>query len=255
MSALQQSDIDDMPAESGATQELTRSRRLSPLQRRAEQLFRLISETMKALPDLPALDRRTYEKGETILASGDLADGEIYFLKAGMLSITRTDPQSGDVDVEHLQAPGLVGLDLALAEADRDVDGNIMLGADSTCTIIIIDSETIDTLAKTNTAIQQAMISFLGQLCADRSRRMVRPMLATKTRIFSHLLDMTERDPVNYVWMISVLPKHRDLAAELNVDDTAVANAIAELIGRNIAVRCYPGLQILDMGKFQKISS
>ncbi len=254
MSALQKSDLNDTSAGSGAPPKPFQVKRHTPQQIRAERLFHLISENMEARSDLPALDVRTYEKGETILASGDLADGEIYFLEVGMLSITRTDPQSGDVDIDHVQAPGLIGLDLALADPSRDGNGNIMLGADSDCTIVIIDNEPLQILSAANADIQQAIISFLAQLCADRSRRMIRPMLATKTRIFSHLLDMTTRDPINNMWMISVLPKHRDLAAELNVDDMAVANAIAELIGRGIAVRSYPGLEIKDMGKFQQIS-
>ena len=202
-----------------------------------------------------ASDFRTYQNSETIYAAGDIDGTVIAIVCSGSVAFTNTDINSGELSVEVRGAGTMIGLEYLFAESLPVGLATVTLVARSETCVVFIDAEEMRSLALDNPECAQIVMTLLSQDLAELRLRNHNVSQNSEQLVFASLLGMVERDSVTGAWVISSLPKHRELGERANVDERVAAEAIATLLSAGIARRAYPNLVIEDMERLNRLAS
>ena len=197
---------------------------------------------------------RDYPKGQTVYSTGQYDGGDFFVVAKGQLQLSLIDSETGDVLVEEFKENSLVGLDLTFNGEENEMFQRLSMTASENLVLISLDSEVFRALAAQRPSLMRNLaIHFSGELAARRFTT-VAAEAAPEQRVYIELIKFVERDGVNGGWRIEKMPKHRELADCAGVEEHVAASAVARLIQDDIARRDYPGLQVVDMDKFNELT-
>lgn len=101
-----------------------------------------------------------------------------------------------------------------------------------------------------------ALLQHLTSIIRNNNRRIVD--LSTRTdvqRVYTELLRLSEPNPNgDGSWLITRMPKHKEIAAWAGTNEESVATALGQLIKVGLAKRRYPSLYIADRAKVRLLA-
>ena len=122
--------------------------------------------------------------------------------------------------------------------------------------IASLETERFTEVLLANPQVSLALLQHLTAIIRRNNRRIVD--LSTRTdvqRVYSELLRLSEPDPRgDGSWLITRMPKHKEIAAWAGTTEESVATALGQLIKVGLAKRRYPSLHIMDRAKVRLLA-
>lgn len=224
------------------------------------------SQTLKAvapfnnLPDavLDAVNEiaelREYLAGEVVFALGQFDGGEFFLVRSGKLRASRADADSGSMLIEDFGKGQLFGLAEVVASDEDPRAGALTLSVEEDAELIAIDAGEFRSLVAQRPSLTRSLMQYFAAALVRASSPEAAESSAER-RVFAALIEYVERDAISGDWRVPKMPKHRELAEKAGADETAAANAVAQLIQQGVARREYPGLVIADMAGLTRLAS
>ncbi|MEO1150554.1 MAG: Crp/Fnr family transcriptional regulator [Pseudomonadota bacterium] len=192
-------------------------------------------------------DFRTYSAGQTLLSSADRAGLDVFIIAKGALTITRTNAATGEIIVETIKSGEAFGLALALAPATGGEPNPMTVTASDEVAVWVIEADALTKLIQARPSLTKALLPFLAGEVVRARYGVGIAARSPQARICEHLLSLVERNDLNGIWSIAVLPRHREIADAVGVEENEVAETVACLIRNETVTRHYPGLIIDNM--------
>ncbi|MEL6372064.1 MAG: Crp/Fnr family transcriptional regulator [Pseudomonadota bacterium] len=199
-------------------------------------------------------DRRAYEKGETIFSLGQFDGSEFYIIEDGTLSVSRLDEETGAMLFDQYRKGDVFALPFAVAEIEDSEFERLTLLADRRLTVIGVDADAFRHLVGQRPSLTKALMAHFAKTLATSQGQRIEQDASPERRVFARLLEIVQRDPVDGLWKIERMPKHRELADAAEVGETVAAQSIAQIIQDGLARREYPGLIISNMDGLQRLA-
>lgn len=200
-------------------------------------------------------DYRTYRSGESVVSFGQHTPDEFHLIVEGQASLTRSNPQTGQVAVETIGAGQHFGLDYSITGEGVAAMQYMTLTSVSDIKVWIIDGQAFRALVNNRPSLAKALLYNFARELADVRSGLTTNEIAPEQLVCDFLLSLVVRDEMTGAWAIENLPKHREISDHLDLDETDIANVIASLISNNIAERSYPGLIIKNMKQLEELAS
>lgn len=202
-----------------------------------------------------AADCKNYSAGQTVFSMGQFDGAEFFVVLSGTMRVSVMDPQTGSVLVEEFTDGALFGLDLTFSGEESEVFQRLAVTAEDELRLMSVDSAALATLASQRPSLMRNLANFFANELAAKRFRSLTVQVAPERRVYAELLKYVQRDAATGGWRIDRMPKHRELAARADVDESIAAAAVASLIQDNVARRDYPGLVIEDMTRLNELAS
>ncbi|WDI33191.1 Crp/Fnr family transcriptional regulator [Hyphococcus flavus] len=200
-------------------------------------------------------ERKSYGAGQTVFSLGQYDGGEFLIVLSGSLRVSITDGETGAMIIEEVNEQEIFGLEIAMAEIDQAMFQQIAVNAATECDIVVMDAAEFKSLAGGRPSLMRNIAIYLAQKLAAHRLNIETTQAAPEQRVYAALLKCVARDPVDGLWRIEKMPKHRELADQAGVDEAAAAGAVAALIQEGVAHRDYPGLIVNDMSRLNQLAS
>ncbi|MEM1193376.1 MAG: Crp/Fnr family transcriptional regulator [Pseudomonadota bacterium] len=192
-------------------------------------------------------DFRSYSAGETLLSMADLAGAEIFIVAAGTLTITRTNPASGEIVVEAAASGSTFGMALALAPETDGPPHPMTVTASDEVAVWVIDAMAFSGLIQARPSLAKALLPHMAGEIVRAKYGTDGDNRSAQARVCAHLLSLVQRNDLNGIWSIATLPRHREIADAVGAEENEVAETVASLIRNKTVTRHYPGLVIDNM--------
>ena len=223
------------------------------------QPFQDLAEPVRAsIDDMSSV--RTYRAEETVISAGGYSGDSFYVVISGTLSLALANRGTGEIQFEQVEPGETLGLELVLAHGTGsnddillDLAESMVVNAQTECRVQVIDGEPFRELIGNRPSLSKSLLHYLAHRNIRRQSRQQGVQVSPIITVAEYLASNLERDTASGAWLIRQLPKHRELADRTGLDESDVADVIAMLIQQGIVQRQYPGLQILDLDRFEKL--
>ena len=199
-------------------------------------------------------DIRSYAAGETIYSPGQCDGSELLIVASGALKAMVSDDASGAMMIEALETGCIYGIAAAIADAADPQNDGLTITAEEDAQVIAVQSQAFRSVVAQRPSLTRTLMHYFAAQLAGAQFTLVEQETAPETRVYAALLEYVVRDPVTAQWRIEKMPKHREIAEKTNVEESAVASAVAELIQDNVAQRDYPGLIIINLDQLNRLA-
>ncbi len=199
-------------------------------------------------------DRRHYDAGHTVFATGQFDGGEFFVVVSGRMRCSIIDAESGAMMIEDIGEGSIFGLELSMSETAVDKYEGISAMAEDELVIIAVDASAFRELAGQRPSLMRNIAAYFAAELAVARFDPVKTEAAPHQRVYTALLQFVERDAATGQWRIAHMPKHRQLADQAGVEEAVTADAVASLIQEGVAQREYPGLVINDINRLNELA-
>ncbi|MEQ1890341.1 MAG: Crp/Fnr family transcriptional regulator [Alphaproteobacteria bacterium] len=176
----------------------------------------------------------------------------VYFVVSGAVRVATSVGQAGEIAFIDLGAGAQFGELSAIDGQARSA--NVV--AKEHCVIASLESVQFNAILLSNPQVSVALLQHLTSIIRNSNRRIVD--LSTRTdvqRVYTELLRLSEPDPNgDGSWLITRMPKHKEIAAWAGTTEESVATALGQLIKVGLAKRRYPSLHITDRAKVRLLA-
>lgn len=176
----------------------------------------------------------------------------VYFIVSGAVRVATAAGQSGEIAFIDLGEGAQFGELSAIDGQPRSA--NVYSRGHSV--IASIEADQFNEILLSNAPVAVALLQQLTSIIRNNNKRIVD--LSTRTdvqRVYSELLRLSEPDPQgDGSWLITRMPKHKEIAAWAGTTEESVATALGQLIKVGLAKRRYPALHITDRAKVRLLA-
>ena len=221
-------------------------------------------ETVAPFKDLPeavlsavaeVADVRRFSDNETLYAFGQYDGGELFIVVNGAIKVSLAEPDTGAMMIDIVKEGNIFGLAAAVAGASEKDCEKLTIASEGEATVIAIEVQAFRVIVAQRPSLTRNLMHYFAQTLSGDRFIVAAEESSPQRRIYAALMEYVERDAVNADWRITKMPKHREIAEKADVEETLVANAVAQLIQDEIARRDYPGLVISDISQLNKLAS
>ena len=198
---------------------------------------------------------RRCAENETLYAFGQYDGGELFVGAEGALKVSLADPDTGAMMIDIVKDGQIFGLAAAVAGATEQNCDKLTITSEEEALVLAIEVQAFRVIVAQRPSLTRNLMHHFAQTLAGERFTVAAEESSPQRRIYAALMEYVERDAVNADWRIAKMPKHRELAEKADVDETLVANAVAQLIQDEVARRDYPGLVISDISQLNKLAS
>jgi len=176
----------------------------------------------------------------------------VFFVVSGAVRVTTAAGQTGQIAFIDIGAGGHFGELSAIDGQPRSAS----VYSRGHCVLALVDSAQFNNILLSHPQAAFALLQHLTSIIRNNNRRIVD--LSTRTdvqRVYSEILRLSEPDPQgDGSWLITRMPKHKEIAAWAGTTEESVAIALGQLIKVGLAKRRYPALQIMDRAKVRLLA-
>lgn len=195
---------------------------------------------------------REYAADETIISAGNESRDAIYFVISGSVRVALQAGQTGEIAFIDLGPGNQFGEMAALDGQSRSAS----VVAKENSVLASLTNEQFTSLLMQHPKMSYALLQHLATIIRRNNERIID--LSTRTdvqRVYSEILRLSEPDPTgDGSWLITRMPKHREIAAWAGTSEESVATALGQLIKVGLAKRRHPSLHILDRTKVRMLA-
>ncbi|MGK2870733.1 MAG: Crp/Fnr family transcriptional regulator [Alphaproteobacteria bacterium] len=176
----------------------------------------------------------------------------VFFVVSGAVRVATSTGQAGEIAFIDLGAGAQFGELSAIDGKPRSAN----VFSKGSCIVASVDSAQFNSILFANPQVSMALLQHLTSIIRNNNKRIVD--LSTRTdvqRVYSEILRISEPDPRgDGSWLISRMPKHKEIAAWAGTTEESVATALGQLIKVGLAKRRYPSLHITDRAKVRLLA-
>jgi CRP/FNR family transcriptional regulator, cyclic AMP receptor protein len=176
----------------------------------------------------------------------------VFFVVSGAVRVTSSTGQSGEIAFIDIGAGGHFGELSAIDGQPRSAS----VYSRGQCVLASIESARFNNILMSYPQVAFALLQHLTSIIRNNNQRIVD--LSTRTdvqRVYSEILRLSEPDPQgDGSWLITRMPKHKEIAAWAGTTEESVATALGQLIKVGLAKRRYPALHITDRAKVRLLA-
>lgn len=218
-------------------------------------------KSVKLFKDLPEEDIarieamcvwREFAMDETVIAAGVSPQDAVFFVISGSMRAGLPAGPAGEIAFIDLKQGDLFGELSALDGQGRSAS---VIGLERGL-LASLQADNFNGILKTHPEVSYALLQHLTSIIRRNNARIVD--LSTRTdvqRVYSEILRISEPDPSgDGSWLITRMPKHREIAVWAGTSEESVATALGQLLKVGLAKRRYPSLHILDRAKVRMLA-
>lgn len=176
----------------------------------------------------------------------------VYFVVSGAVRVATSVGQTGEIAFIDLGAGVQFGELSAIDGQPRSAN----VFAREHCIIASVEAAQFNEILLSYPQVAVALLQHLTGIIRNNNKRIVD--LSTRTdvqRVYSEILRISEPDPRgDGSWLITRMPKHKEIAAWAGTTEESVATALGQLIKVGLAKRRYPSLHIMDRAKVRLLA-
>ena len=176
----------------------------------------------------------------------------VYFVVSGAVRVATSMGQTGEIAFIDLGAGAQFGELSAIDGQPRSAN----VFAKEYCIIASVEAAQFKEILLSNPQVAIALLQHFTSIIRNNNKRIVD--LSTRTdvqRVYSEILRISEPDPRgDGSWLITRMPKHKEIAAWAGTTEESVATALGQLIKVGLAKRRYPSLHITDRAKVRLLA-
>lgn len=176
----------------------------------------------------------------------------VFFVVSGAVRVATSTGTAGEIAFIDLGAGSQFGELSAIDGQPRSAS----VFSKGNCIVASVESAQFISILMTNPQVSLALLQHLTSIIRNNNKRIVD--LSTRTdvqRVYSELLRLSEPDPQgDGSWLITRMPKHKEIAAWAGTTEESVATALGQLIKVGLAKRRYPALHITDRAKVRLLA-
>lgn len=195
---------------------------------------------------------REYATDEMIISAGNASRDTMFIVITGMVRVALQAGQTGEIAFIDLGPGDQFGELAALDGQSRSAS----VVARENSVVASLTTEQFTSLLMKHPAMSFELLQHLANIIRRGNDRIVD--LSTRTdvqRVYSEILRLSEPDPSgDGTWLISRMPKHREIAAWAGTSEESVATALGQLIKVGLAKRRHPSLHIVDRTKVRTLA-
>lgn len=196
---------------------------------------------------------KAFEAGDTVFSIGQYGGDDIVFVERGTARVT-TSAEDGALSVTDFHVGELIGVELVLTQR-QEAGLKIGLSAMTPLRLAYIDAALFEDLVQRYPTFARGLLRWVAQRLVAQDIEPEVGISSPSQRIFAYLFDLIERKPDDLSsWHIPVMPRHREVSDATGTSELDAAEAVADLIGRGIAKRDYPGMVIVDYDSFHALA-
>jgi len=216
------------------------------------KLFQKLSA--EAISEIEAMCKwQEYGPDEAIIdATVEPPRDAVYFVVSGGVRVATSTGQAGEIAFIDLGAGAHFGELSAIDGQPRSAN----VFSKGNCIVAYVESAKFNAILSSNPQVSFALLQHLTSIIRNNNKRIVD--LSTRTdvqRVYSELLRISEPDPKgDGSWLITRMPKHKEIAAWAGTNEESVATALGQLIKVGLAKRRYPSLHITDRAKVRLLA-
>lgn len=197
---------------------------------------------------------RAYADGATIAAIGQYDGTEFFVVARGFLRVARIDSASGAMTMEACGPGQCFGLAAAAAGAEAPWGEDYTLTAEGETAFAAVDSAGFRAALDEAPSLARRILNhFAARIAQNDLRAAPAEDAAPERRVFAELLSLVAFEAG--AWRIDRLPKHREIAETVGVEEAIAAAAIARAIQDGVARREYPGLIVDDIERLKVLAA
>ena len=192
-----------------------------------------------------------YKANECIFDSDD-PSREVYFIVRGAARIVNYAATGRQVGFADCGEGSIVG---ELSALDGEARSATVFARKKTV-VAIADRATFLDLLRTNPQVSLRLMAHLAGVIRDMNERVLDLSSASDVqRVYYELLRRAEPSPAgDGGWLISKLPRHKDLAELVGTTPETVIHAISQLMKAGLVRRRSGSLEILEREKIQELA-
>lgn len=195
---------------------------------------------------------REFAHDETVIQAESAPKDEVFFVISGSMRVGLPVNQMGEIAFIDLKQGDVFG---ELSALDGQVRSASVVGRERGV-IASLSAEKFNQVVKNYPAVSYALLQHLTAIIRRNNARIVD--LSTRTdvqRVYSEILRISEPDPSgDGSWLVTRMPKHREIAVWAGTSDDSVATALGQLIKVGLAKRRHTSLHILDRAKVRMLA-
>ncbi len=206
--------------------------------------------TIKELEDVCRWYR--YPKGEQIFDRSDTRR-HVYFIVEGCVRAVDHAQSGQEVAFVDLKAGEHLG---ELSALDGEPRSATVYAVEDSLLAEVPDKVFVKYLREHPDIALRMMLAFVRNIRVLNSRVVGLSSLNGVQRVYGELLQIAEPDPANpRQWVISIMPKHKEIAVWAGTTPDTVARAVGKLLGAEVVKRRQKSLYILDRSRLQDLAT
>lgn len=195
---------------------------------------------------------REFALDETVIATDSPPQDAVFFVISGSMRVSLPAGPAGEIAFIDLKQGDVFGELSALDGAGRSAG---VIGKEKGV-LATLTSAQFNQIVKQHSEISYALLQHLTSIIRRNNARIVD--LSTRTdvqRVYTEILRISEPDPSgDGSWLITRMPKHREIAVWAGTSEDSVATALGQLIKVGLAKRRHPSLHIIDRAKVRMLA-
>lgn len=195
---------------------------------------------------------REFDHDETVIATDSPPQDAVFFVISGSMRVGLPAGPAGEIAFIDLKQGDVFGEMGALDGQGRSAG---VVGKERGL-LASLTSEQFNQIVKKYSAISYALLQHLTSIIRRNNARIVD--LSTRTdvqRVYTEILRISEPDPSgDGSWLITRMPKHREIAVWAGTSEESVATALGQLLKVGLAKRRHPSLHIIDRAKVRMLA-
>ncbi len=195
---------------------------------------------------------REFSRDETVIKADAPPQDDVYFVISGSMRVGLPAGPAGEIAFIDLKQGDLFGELSALDGQGRSAS---VIGLEKGV-VASLTAANFNQILLTHPEVSYALLQHLTSIIRRNNARIVD--LSTRTdvqRVYSEILRISEPDPSgDGSWLITRMPKHREIAVWAGTSEESVATALGQLLKVGLAKRRYPSLHIIDRAKVRMLA-
>lgn len=195
---------------------------------------------------------REFSHDETVIKADAPPQDDVYFVISGSMRVGLPAGPAGEIAFIDLKQGDLFGELSALDGQGRSAS---VIGLEQGV-VASLTAANFNQILLTHPEVSYALLQHLTSIIRRNNARIVD--LSTRTdvqRVYSEILRISEPDPSgDGSWLITRMPKHREIAVWAGTNEESVATALGQLLKVGLAKRRYPSLHIIDRAKVRMLA-
>lgn len=195
---------------------------------------------------------REFSHDETVIKADAPPQDDVYFVISGSMRVGLPAGPAGEIAFIDLKQGDLFGELSALDGQGRSAS---VIGLEQGV-VASLSAANFNQILLTHPEVSYALLQHLTSIIRRNNARIVD--LSTRTdvqRVYSEILRISEPDPSgDGSWLITRMPKHREIAVWAGTSEESVATALGQLLKVGLAKRRYPSLHIIDRAKVRMLA-
>lgn len=195
---------------------------------------------------------REFSHDETVIKADAPPQDDVYFVISGSMRVGLPAGPAGEIAFIDLKQGDLFGELSALDGQGRSAS---VIGLEQGV-VASLTAANFNQILLTHPEVSYALLQHLTSIIRRNNARIVD--LSTRTdvqRVYSEILRISEPDPSgDGSWLITRMPKHREIAVWAGTSEESVATALGQLLKVGLAKRRYPSLHIIDRAKVRMLA-